>query len=131
VSRRKSLPLLLSEATSEREFLRRVVEAAQELGWRVHHTRPAHHRGGRWLTPVYGDAGLPDLILLRPPRCIVAELKSEKGRVSAEQQSWLDGFSQVLGIEVYVWRPSDWQAIVGILEQQDEKAGTQAAHQAG
>jgi hypothetical protein len=115
VSRRKSLPLLLSAATSEREFQRRVVEAARQLGWRVHHTRPAQHRGGRWLTPLQGDAGLPDLILLRPPRCIVAELKSERGRVSAEQQAWLDGFRQVLGIEVYVWRPSDWQAIVETL----------------
>lgn len=110
-----TLPLLLSDAIPEREFLRVVVDAARLWGWRVHHTRPALARGGRWLTPIQGDAGLPDLILLRPPRCIVAELKVGRNKPTPEQQAWLSDFAQIPSIEVYVWRPSDWEHIVDLL----------------
>jgi hypothetical protein len=63
-----------------------------------------------------GDAGLPDLILCKPPRLIFAELKSERGRVRAEQQAWLDALRQCAGVEVYLWRPSDWASIVETLK---------------
>ena len=113
---KKHLPLLLSDAVPEREFQARVIELARLLGWRVHHTRPALTQRGRWLTPIQGEAGLPDLILLRPPRLVFAELKSEKGRVSKEQQAWLDALRQCNGVEVYLWRPSDWASIVETLK---------------
>ena len=53
-------------------------------------------------------AGFPDLILVRPPRLVVAELKSVRGPVTARQQLWLDDVAAVPGIEVHVWRPDDW-----------------------
>lgn len=115
MSKPPNLPLMLSDAVPEREFQARVVALARQLGWRVHHTRPAQYRSGRWATPLTGDAGLPDLILLRPPRLVFAELKSERGRVSKAQAEWLDALQQCVGVEVYLWRPSDWQAIVKIL----------------
>lgn len=52
------------------------------------------------------DAGFPDLVLLRPPRMIVAELKTDRGNVTEAQTMWLDAFSRC-GAEVYVWRPRD------------------------
>lgn len=110
-----NLPLLLNDAVAEREFQRVVVACARLFGWRVHHTRPAIMRSGKWATPLQGDAGLPDLILCRPPRLIFAELKSEHGRTRPEQQAWLSALAQVPRIEVYVWRPSDWAHIVKIL----------------
>jgi hypothetical protein len=60
---------------TERDFQRAVVELARLMGWRVHHTRPALTQRGRWLTPIQGDAGFPDLVLCRPPRLVLAELK--------------------------------------------------------
>jgi hypothetical protein len=42
---------------------------------------------------------------------ILAELKTAVGKVTAFQQSWLELLDQVQGVEVYVWRPSDWPAI--------------------
>jgi len=60
---------------TEREFQQAVVQLARLMGWRVHHTRPALTQRGRWLTPIQGDAGFPDLVLCRPPRLILAELK--------------------------------------------------------
>lgn len=53
--------------------------------------------------------GFPDSIILPGLRgpVIVAELKTEKGKVTEDQERWLEAFRQVPGVEVYVWRPSD------------------------
>jgi len=56
-----------------------------------------------------------DLTLCRPPRLIKAELKSEAGEMTPEQQEWYDLLKQVPVIETYLWRPSDYDAIVEIL----------------
>jgi hypothetical protein len=63
-----------------------------------------------------GDKGFPDLVLVRPPRLILAELKAnpetqKAGRPSDEQSEWLRQLGLVPGVEVYVWRPTDWQEI--------------------
>lgn len=38
----------------------------------------------------------------------MAELKSQKGKLTAEQREWLDAFRLVPGVEVFEWRPLDW-----------------------
>ena len=100
---------------TEREFQRAVVELARLTGWRVFHARPALTRRGRWLTPIQGDAGFPDLLLCRPPRLIVAELKRNGARPTPQQQGWLDALSACAGVECYLWTPADWDAIVRML----------------
>jgi hypothetical protein len=99
----------------ERDFQRAVIDLARLTGWRVHHTRPALTRRGRWLTPIQGDAGFPDLVLCRPPRLITAELKRVGGKPTAEQQAWLEALSACAGVECYLWTPDDWDAIEAIL----------------
>jgi hypothetical protein len=110
-------------AESEAGFLAAVVHAARALGWRAHHTRPGRTRHGQWRTPLQGDAGFPDLVLARGGALILAELKSERGRITSAQAGWLESLRQVRGIEVYLWRPSDWPAIIARLRQ-----GTEPAH---
>ena len=99
----------------EKEFQRAVIEYAKMMGWRVHHTLPAITQSGRWITPVQGDVGFPDLVLCRPPRLILAELKRVGGKVSPQQQEWLDALQACDGVECYVWYPSDWQQILSVL----------------
>jgi hypothetical protein len=72
-----------------------VYDCARRLGWMAYHARRS--------TP-----GFPDLLLIRPPRLIVAELKTEKGRLSAFQEAWLDKFRAIDGVETYIWKPTDW-----------------------
>jgi hypothetical protein len=91
-----------------------VIELARLHHWKVFHQRPARTAHG-WRTAVQGDAGLPDLLLLRPPRLIIAELKSALGRVTPDQEAWLQAFALVPDVHVYVWRPADWPAIEAIL----------------
>ena len=91
----------------EAELQANVIDLAQVLGWRVVHFRPAQTSKG-WRTAVQGDGkGYPDLTLLRGNRGIAAELKSARGKVTAEQAAWLGAFLAT-GWEVHVWRPADW-----------------------
>jgi hypothetical protein len=109
----------------EKEFQRAVIEYAKMMGWRVHHTLPAITQSGRWITPVQGDVGFPDLVLCRPPRLIIAELKRAGGKVSVAQRDWLSALRACDGVECYIWYPSDWERIVEILAQTSKMLGNE------
>jgi hypothetical protein len=95
----------MSAAASERDLTGYVRDVAKALGWRRYHT---------WLSR-NSASGFPDEVLIRPPRLIFAELKSEKGKLSAEQEAWLDDLRGVPGVEVYCWRPEDMDEIAEAL----------------
>lgn len=101
---------------SEEEFLGQIIELAHLYQWRVHHVRPAWTNKG-WRTPIQGDVGFPDLVLARSPRVIIAEVKSEKGRLTPEEREWLTEVDTCVGVESYLWRPRMWDDIVGILRR--------------
>ena len=90
---------------TESEFQQRVIHEAQLAGWRVYHTYDSRRSA----------AGYPDLTLVRPPRVIVAELKSERGHLSRAQREWLDAF-RATPVEAYLWFPRDAHMILAILE---------------
>ncbi|MGD0312499.1 MAG: VRR-NUC domain-containing protein [Acidimicrobiales bacterium] len=91
---------------TEQTLLDCVVDAAHLFGWKVAHFRPAMTKHG-WRTPVAADGkGWPDLTLVRDNRIVFAELKSARGRLSDEQQDWLDVLDRAA--EVHVWRPAEW-----------------------
>jgi hypothetical protein len=82
------------------------LEAAGHLGWtKRYHTRFS------WKS----ERGFPDLVLVRPPRLIIAELKRDDRDTTAEQEDWLSTLRLVPGIEVYVWRPRDYDEVIRIL----------------
>jgi hypothetical protein len=100
---------------SEEAFLRQVIQLARLMEWRVAHFRPGRTAKG-WRTPVQGDGkGFPDLVLLKGPQIIVAELKADKGRLSTDQRAWLEAW-KAAGARGFVWHPSDWLSIVAVLE---------------
>jgi len=110
-------------AISEKAFSQQVVDLAQVLGWRIAHFRPARTAKG-WRTPVSADgAGFPDLVMVRGDRLIFAELKSEKGRLMLAQQEWLDLLAGTGKAEVFLWRPSDFEEIVEILQEVKDEQG--------
>ena len=101
---------------SERDFQDNVIELAQTLGWVVHHDRPAR-QGEGWVTPIQGNPGFPDLVLAKGGRVIFAELKSEKGKVTDNQEAWLTAIQPDPLVEptAFVWRPSDLEQIQKVL----------------
>lgn len=74
-----------------------------------------------------GASGFPDLLMVRRGRMVIAELKRQKSaRVSPAQQKWLEALAAVAdntpvvergfrAVEVYLWRPADWDQIVKVL----------------
>ncbi len=53
--------------------------------------------------------------MLRDHRCIMAELKSAKGKTTPEQDKWLEAAKNA-GFETYIWRPADIDQIEKILK---------------
>ncbi len=100
---------------SEANFQRQVIQLAKLYRWRVAHFRPARTEHG-WRTPVEADGnGFPDLVLIRGLRLVIIELKSDRGKLSREQQDWLDAFDAVPGVEVVEARPADWHYLEQLL----------------
>lgn len=81
---------------SERDFQRWVLELAATARWESYHTHDSRR----------SRAGWPDLALWRPGEFLLAELKTETGAVSAEQQRTLLSLRKA-GVEVHLWRPLD------------------------
>jgi hypothetical protein len=109
---------------TEEQFAGQIEDLLKIYGWRWCHFRPARTEKG-WRTAITGDKGFPDYIAARPPRLIIAEIKSEKGAITPEQGYWLwdlqkcqrDDTSPLPAIpEIYLWRPSDIESIKEILK---------------
>lgn len=92
---------------TEQQLLDAVIELAGWYGYLIHHDRPARTTTS-WTTPIQGHRGFPDLLLTHPKtgHIIAAELKSAKGKLSPDQQAWLNA----LDTEIYttIWRPEHW-----------------------
>jgi len=76
---------------SEADCQRTIVEAARLAQWLVHAERPALRQSGKWSTPVQGDPGFPDLVLVHERRrmLLFVELKRKPNRLTSGQTRWL------------------------------------------
>ncbi len=89
---------------AEKDWQEQVEQLAELFGWRKYHT---------WRS-IKSDPGFPDLVLLRPPRLIFAELKIEGKEPTPAQYDWLHGIA-ASGKEAYVWYPADLEMVTRIL----------------
>lgn len=104
-----------SPGPSEEEFQDQVIQLARLLRWRVAHFRSVRiqRQDGAvyWSCPVQADGkGFPDLVLVKPPRILVAELKVGKNACTLEQAAWIEAFV-LCGVQTFVWRPENWKEI--------------------
>lgn len=90
---------------SEDDFRRRVREYAALKGWTLQHHNGDSRRA---------DPGWPDDVFCRPPRVLFVEFKSQGGRLRAMQRVWLRSLADC-GVEVALWRPSDWPEVQDVL----------------
>lgn len=97
------LPDVLPPMT-EAQWMAQVVKYAKLMHWRVYHT----YRSDR------SEAGFPDLVLVRRPRVVFAELKAQRTPVTGAQRDWLADL-RACGQETYLWRPSDWSTVERVL----------------
>lgn len=99
---------------TEAEWQSTVIQWARINHWKVFWA-PANRPGKNGhIQPI--TAGWPDLTFVREGEIIMAELKRELGKTTAQQ----DEFIRLLrsaGITVYVWRPSDDAKMRAILRR--------------
>lgn len=55
----------------------------------------------------WSEKGFPDCTIIKVPRLIFAELKSEKGKLSPAQAEWLELLRQCKTVEAYLWRDGE------------------------
>lgn len=89
------------EPRDEKEFLGQVIDLAKGQGFRVYHTFNSRR----------SEKGFMDLVIAKPGRVLVSELKVGGNTTTADQDWWLDVFRSV-GLPAFEWRPSDWDQIV-------------------
>jgi hypothetical protein len=108
---------------TEAQFQAQVVQLAGLLGWSWYHTHDSRR----------SPAGFPDLVLWHPgdvirergvrgperrvnARFLLAELKTDKGRLSPEQRDTIATMAQA-GVAVHLWRPRDFDDVKAVLER--------------
>lgn len=98
---------------SERRWQREVMMALRRLGWTL-----AYHT---WNSE-RSAAGFPDIVAFKSshsagiaPRFLVVELKRQDRKTTRAQDAWLDAF-RTYGAECFVWRPSDWDECLAVLQ---------------
>ena len=100
----------LTLVQTEASLQSKVVELARLYNWAVYHTWNSRNSA----------KGFPDLCLARPlvdgtAQLMFMELKTETGKVSAEQTFWIELLNAVPGVSAAVFRPSNWDRIEKLL----------------
>jgi hypothetical protein len=112
---------VLDNAMSEQELQTLVIELAKTCGFLVHHQIVPFKvlPNGRHMAIVEPntDPGMADLVLVHQARGLVIfpELKSERGRLSADQERWRDALLAA-GCDWRLWFPHDWDEIEALLK---------------
>lgn len=99
---------------TEAQFMANILSVARMCGWLVYHTHDSRR----------SEPGFPDLVLVHTGRCLFRELKTEKGKLTAEQQKWIGALASS-GADVGVWIPSQMQEIADLLAEPNRTKGTE------
>lgn len=98
----------LTPKRQEDLFQSHVRGLAQLYGW-----GPDYHTYDSRRSP----PGFPDLVLVRPPRVIFAELKVGRGVLTPYQRVWRDALLRCPGVEYFCWYPRDLLEIERVLRR--------------
>ena len=91
----------------ERSFQNSVIELARVFGWTVFWTPNSKH----------SPPGELDLRMIRPPRYLCVELKSDHGTLTDDQHDTVNLLKPCPGVECFVWWPCSWPTIEEVLKR--------------
>ena len=95
----------LNKIVTEKQLEAQVKQLAKLGGWEHYHT----------YNSIHSEKGFPDDVMVKGNRLLFAELKRQYGKVTREQQHWLDILASIPAVEVYLWRPGDYEEIRKVL----------------
>ena len=87
-----------------------IVDVAEQCGWLVFHDNDSRRN----------NPGFPDLALVKPPRVVFMELKSDKGTLRPEQQVWMGHLLECDTIASAVVRPEHLDLVTDYLTRQHD-----------
>ncbi len=96
---------IIINTVSEKAFQVQIVRLAKLRDWLVYYTWRSKH----------SPAGFPDLVLVKGRRLLFVECKREKGKLTPDQEIWIDALKETSCCKVFLWRPGDWPQIIEIL----------------
>ena len=94
--------------TTEADLREQIRTLCKLYGWLMYFTWNSRN----------SPSGFPDLVLVNPRqgRVIFAELKTDKGRLTQQQDEWIGALRMCEQSEVHIWRPDDITEIARILK---------------
>ena len=95
---------------TEKQFVQQIKDLARLNGWRTFHCFDSRR----------SDPGWPDLALVRGPIMIFIECKTERGRVTDNQQQWLAALKKVRTVRADLARPRHWPDIERALTAKED-----------
>jgi hypothetical protein len=94
---------------AEEQFLAKIIACAKKHSWLWYHTHDSRRSA----------SGFPDLVLVREV-LIFAECKTSTGKLTQEQATWLSMLERTGQVEVYTWRPENWEKIQERLTRKEQ-----------
>ncbi len=100
-----------------------VLHLAKLYGWRCQHVRNVTIRHPRrrgpdvfsHQTPIDGDTGAPDWLLVRAPRVLFIETKGDRDKLRPEQVEWRAALEACPGVEYVALWPKDAPKLIALL----------------
>jgi hypothetical protein len=91
---------------TEKAFMQQVIDLAHLNGYHTYHPHDSRRSSPGW----------PDIAVFGHGRFFLVETKAERGYLSLDQRRVIAQL-RAAGVDVYVWKPSDWLEIVAELTQ--------------
>jgi len=82
---------------TEADFQNQILDLCKHVGLLAYHVYDSRR----------SVPGFPDLVIVGKRGVLYRELKTDKGRLSKEQDQWLEAL-HAAGADASVWRPRDW-----------------------
>lgn len=103
-------PTAYRDTTDEESLQRTITDVADVLGYLVWHETDSRR----------SNAGMVDLVIAGHGLCLMAELKTAKGKVRAEQLVWLRELQAATVHETWLVRPADLDGVLELLRRMAE-----------
>lgn len=91
------MPEVRVAGMTEAELQAQILDLCKHMGLLTYHTYDSRR----------SQPGFPDLVIVGKHHMLYRELKTERGRVTPEQDQWLEAL-HAIGADAKVWRPRHW-----------------------
>lgn len=101
---------VLDLACSEKTLMQSVLDLARLNGWLCYHVHDSRRSA----------PGFPDILAIRGAELLAIECKSQRGKLTSDQERWLRAFAGVERVASLMVKPAGWDQVVEMLAKRKE-----------